>query len=61
MADDTTFIMKDIQSITNAINIFKDFEMCSGLKLNLNKYIANAMVSPRGKNSVVSSKDSWED
>ena len=37
MADDTTLIMKDIQSITNAINIFKDFEKCSGLKLNLNK------------------------
>ena len=37
MADDTTLIMKDIQSITNVINIFKDFKMCSGLKLNLNK------------------------
>ena len=37
MADDITLINKDQQSIINAINIFKDFEKCSGLKLNLNK------------------------
>ena len=37
MADDITLINKDQQSIINAIDIFKDFEKCSGLKLNLNK------------------------
>ena len=37
MADDITLINKDQESIINAINIFKDFEKCSGLKLNLNK------------------------
>ena len=31
MADDITLINKDQQSIINAINIFKDFEKCSGL------------------------------
>ena len=37
MADDITLINKDQQSIINAINIFKNFEKYSGLKLNLNK------------------------
>ena len=37
MADDITLINKDQQSIINAINIFEEFEKCSGLKLNLNK------------------------
>ena len=37
MADDITIINKDQKPIINAIIMFKDFEKCSGLKLNLNK------------------------
>ena len=37
MADDITLNNKDLQSIANSVNIFSDFEQCSGLKLNLNK------------------------
>ena len=37
MADDTTLLMKNLNSISNAINIFNEFEKCSGLKLNLSK------------------------
>ena len=37
MADDTTLILKDLNSLETAINIFEQFRQCSGLKLNLNK------------------------
>ena len=37
MADDTTLILKDLNSLEIAINIFEQFRQCSGLKLNLNK------------------------
>ena len=37
MADDITLINKDLQSISNAVKIFNNFEQCSGLKLNLSK------------------------
>ena len=37
MADDTTLILNDIGSISNAIKTFNKFEKCSGLKLNMNK------------------------
>ena len=37
MADDTTLILNDIESISNAIKTFNKFEKCSGLKLNMNK------------------------
>ena len=37
MADDTTLILKNIDSLDKAINIFEQFRKCSGLKLNLNK------------------------
>ena len=37
MADDTTLIIKNLDSMENAINIFNQFRDSSGLKLNLNK------------------------
>ena len=37
LADDTTFFVKDKDSIQSLITIFKDFEKCSGLKMNLDK------------------------
>ena len=37
MADDITLINRDQQSIINSIQIFTNFEKCSGLKLNLSK------------------------
>ena len=37
LADDTTLIVSDINSIEIAIKTFKDFGLCSGLKLNLEK------------------------
>ena len=37
MADDTTLIIKNLDSLENAINIFNQFRDSSGLKLNLNK------------------------
>ena len=37
MADDTTLILKDLDSLDNAINFFEQFRRNSGLKLNLNK------------------------
>ena len=37
MADDTTLIVKNLNSFDSAIKIFNHFSECSGLKLNLNK------------------------
>ena len=37
LADDTTCFVKDKDSIQSLITIFKDFEICSGLKINLDK------------------------
>ena len=37
MADDTTLIIKVLNSLSIAIEHFKLFQTCSGLKLNLNK------------------------
>ena len=37
MADDTTLIVKNLDSFDSAIQIFNKFSKCSGLKLNLNK------------------------
>ena len=37
MADDTTLIVKNLDSFDSAIQIFNKFSECSGLKLNLNK------------------------
>ena len=37
MADDTTLLLRNINSISNAIKVFRTFEKCSGLKLNLTK------------------------
>ena len=37
MADDTTLILKDLDSLDKAIQIFEQFRCSSGLKLNLNK------------------------
>ena len=49
LADDTTLLLKDIQSIENAIEIFQNFSKCSGLKLNLKK----TEVIPIGTASIV--------
>ena len=37
LADDTTCFVKDKDSIQSLITIFKDFEICSGFKMNLDK------------------------
>ena len=37
LADDTTSFVKDKDSIQSLLTIFKDFEICSGLKMNLDK------------------------
>ena len=37
LADDTTCFVKDKNSIQRLISIFKDFEICSGLKINIDK------------------------
>ena len=47
MADDTTLIIKDIASISAAIEHFQLFQICSGLKLNLNK----TEIIPIGRNA----------
>ena len=43
MADDTTCFVKDKISLKNLINVFKNFEICSGLKINLDKTKAKAL------------------
>ena len=37
LADDITCFVKDKNSIQRSISIFKDFEICSGLKINIEK------------------------
>ena len=37
MADDTTLFVKSIESIIMAIQVFQEFELVSGLRLNLDK------------------------
>ena len=37
MADDATCFVKDKISLKNLIDVFKKFEICSGLKINLDK------------------------
>ena len=37
LADDTTCFVKDKNSIQRLTSIFKDFEICSGLKINIDK------------------------
>ena len=39
MADDTTLALRNIKSLSKAILNFERFELCSGLKLNLNKTV----------------------
>ena len=46
MADDTTLFLTDIKSLSIAIEKFKQFQICSGLKLNTMK----TEVIPIGKN-----------
>ena len=43
MADDTTCFAKDKISLKNLIDVFKNFEICSGLKINLDKTKAKAL------------------
>ena len=43
MADDTTCFVKDKISLKNLIDVFKNFEICSGLKINLDKTKAKAL------------------
>ena len=37
MADDTTLFVTDLQSLKKAIEELKKFQICSGLKLNIEK------------------------
>ena len=46
MADDTTLFLADLNSLDVPINLFKDFEKKSGLKLNLDK----TEIIPIGRN-----------
>ncbi len=32
-----TLILKDLQSIENALNLFNSFSLCSGLKIDIEK------------------------
>ena len=48
MADDTTCFVKDKISLKNLIAVFKEFEICSGLKINLDKTIAK-ILGPGGR------------
>ena len=43
MSYDTTCIVKDKISLKNLIDVFKDFEICSGLKINLDKTKAKTL------------------
>ena len=43
MADDTTCFVKDKISLKNLIDVFKEFEICSGLKINLDKTKAKTL------------------
>ena len=43
MADDTTCFVKDKISLKNLIDVFENFEICSGLKINLDKTKAKAL------------------
>ena len=37
LADDTTIFIKNLKSLQSAIDLFQNFQKCSGLKLNLEK------------------------
>ena len=43
MADDTTCFVKDKIYLRNLIDVFRNFEICSGLKINLDKTKAKAL------------------
>ena len=43
MADDTTCFVKDKISLKNLIDVFKNFEICSSLKINLDKTKAKTL------------------
>ena len=43
LADDTTCFLKDKKSLQHVLDIFKDFEICSGLKVNIDKTIAKVL------------------
>ena len=43
MADDTTCFVKDKISLKNLIDVFKEFEICPGLKINLDKTKAKTL------------------
>ena len=36
-ADDTTFFVRDLDSVTNLLNLLNDFNACSGLEINTSK------------------------
>ena len=42
MADNNTSFAKDEISLKNLIDVFKNFEICSGLKINIDKTKAKA-------------------
>ena len=35
LADDTTFLLQDLRSVSESISLFSDFAIISGLRLNL--------------------------
>ena len=37
LADDTTIFIKNLKSLQSAIDLFQNFQKCSGLKLNVEK------------------------
>ena len=43
LADDTTCFLKDKNSLKHVLEIFRDFETCSGLKINIEKTIAKVL------------------
>ena len=52
-ADDTTFFLKDSQSIEHLVKIFKPFSLFSGLKSNLSKYEIVGIRAQKGVQLVV--------
>ncbi len=36
-ADDLTLILQDLKSVENALKVLKNFSLCSGLRINIEK------------------------
>ena len=53
MADDTTLLLSDIDSLKISINKFNRFKKCSGLSLNLNKTVVIPIGNKIGQNIIL--------